>query len=45
MSEKKEVKPFFTKFLEGMDKKEMKEAKGGMTLKFPSDSDEEWPWP
>jgi hypothetical protein len=43
MKEKKEVKPFFHRFLENQVKeKELNYAKGGLTLKFPSDDDEDF---
>jgi hypothetical protein len=32
-------KPYFVRFLE---KQELAQASAGMTLKYPSDSDEEW---
>jgi hypothetical protein len=38
---KKEIKPFFALFLEGMDKEEMERITGGrVTRKYPSDKDE-----
>lgn len=41
--ETKEVKPFFARYLENMEEKELDAVKGGMTLKYPSDNDEMWP--
>jgi hypothetical protein len=41
MTEKKEVKPFFSMFLEAMDKEAMETAKAGKTIKYPSDLDED----
>lgn len=43
-NKKEEVRPFFANFLEGMEKEELAELKGGKTLKYPSDTDE-WPEP
>ena len=41
MSLKKESKPFFAKFLEGMDPEKIPRVKGGaVTDKYPSDNDE-----
>lgn len=42
METKKEPKPFFAKFLEGMDQKGLNDVKAGgdPTLKYPSDRDE-----
>ena len=40
MSLKKEVKPFFAKFLEAIDPEELSRLRGAATLKYPSDDDE-----
>ena len=43
---KKEKKPFFSKFLEAQKLEEPKNLKGGrgyVTMKYPSDNDEEGP--
>ncbi len=36
----KNTKPFFARFLEGMDQDTLDRAKAGATCKYPSDSDE-----
>lgn len=41
---KQEKKPFFARFLEEQELSKVKTGlKAGKTLKYPSDSDEEWP--
>ena len=37
---KKETKPFFARFLEGMNNERLDQAKAGATMKYPSDDDE-----
>ena len=41
MIEKKTIVPYFARFLEGnVEKEELKDVKGGVTHKYPSDRDE-----
>lgn len=41
MAEKKKILPYFARFLEGnVEKEELKDIKGGVTHKYPSDRDE-----
>jgi len=41
MTEKKIILPYFARFLEGnVEKEELKDVKGGVTHKYPSDRDE-----
>ena len=41
MTEKKTILPYFARFLEGnVEKEELKDVKGGVTHKYPSDRDE-----
>lgn len=44
LTSNKAPQPYFVRFLESQ---ELEQANAGMTLKFPSDSDEEWTlkWP
>lgn len=36
---KEEKKPFFTRFLESMEEKDLNAVKGGVTNRYPSDDD------
>jgi len=41
MVEQKTIVPYFARFLEGnVEKKELKDIKGGLTHKYPSDRDD-----
>jgi len=44
-TEKKKQEPFFARFLENQERLSVKTGvKAGKTLKYPSDSDEAWPF-